>query len=74
VRLTASSGQIRLSAQSQELGEAEETLPAEFAGDELTIGFNARYVLEALGPMDHPWTVVGPQGRPQSGRVTRRRG
>ena len=59
VKLTASAGQIRLSAQSQELGEAEETLPAEFAGDELTIGFNARYVLEALGPMDHPWTVVG---------------
>ncbi len=59
VRLTASAGQVRLSAQSQELGEAEETLPAEFGGDELTIGFNARYVLEALGPMDHPWTVVG---------------
>ena len=59
VRLTASSGQVRLSAQSQELGEAEETLPADFGGDELTIGFNARYVLDALGPMDHPWTVVG---------------
>jgi DNA polymerase-3 subunit beta len=59
VRLTASAGQVRLSAQSQELGEAEETLPAEFAGEELTIGFNARYVLDALGPMDHPWTVVG---------------
>ena len=41
------------------LGEAEETLPAEFRGDELTIGFNARYVLDALGPMDHPWTVMG---------------
>jgi DNA polymerase-3 subunit beta len=59
VRLTASAGQVRLSAQSQELGEAEETLPAEFDGEELTIGFNARYVLDALGPMDHPWTVVG---------------
>jgi DNA polymerase-3 subunit beta len=59
VRLTASAGQLRLSAQSQELGEAEETLPAEFAGDEMTIGFNARYVLDALGPMEHPWTVMG---------------
>lgn len=59
VKLTASEGQVRLSAQSQELGEAEETLPAEFAGAELTIGFNARYVLDALGPMDHQWTVVG---------------
>jgi DNA polymerase-3 subunit beta len=59
VRLTASTGELRLSAQSQELGEAEETLPAEFQGDELAIGFNARYVLDALGPMDHPWTVMG---------------
>ena len=68
---TASAGQVRLSAQSQELGEAEETLPAEFAGDELTIGFNARYVLDALGPMDHPWTVVGLKRRPQSRRFAR---
>jgi len=59
VRLTASTDKVRLSAQSQELGEAEETLPAEFRGDELTIGFNARYVLDALGPMDHTWTVIG---------------
>jgi DNA polymerase III subunit beta len=59
VKLTASMGQLRLSAQSQELGEAEETLPADYQGDELTIGFNARYVLDALGPMDHPWTVIG---------------
>jgi DNA polymerase-3 subunit beta len=36
-----------------------ETLPAEYRGDELTIGFNARYVLDALGPMDRPWTVMG---------------
>ena len=59
VRLTATEGQLRLWAQSQELGEAEETLPAEFRGDETTIGFNARYLLDALGPMDRPWTIVG---------------
>jgi DNA polymerase-3 subunit beta len=59
VRLTAAAGQLRLWAQSQELGEAEETLPAEFGGDETTIGFNARYLLDALGPMDRPWTVIG---------------
>jgi DNA polymerase-3 subunit beta len=59
VRLTATEGQLRLSAQSQELGEAEETLAAAFHGDEMTIGFNARYLLDALGPMEHPWTVAG---------------
>jgi DNA polymerase-3 subunit beta len=59
VRLTASDGQVRLSAQSQELGEAEESLPADYRGDEVAIGFNARYLLDALGPMDRPWTVMG---------------
>jgi DNA polymerase-3 subunit beta len=52
IRLTAGAGTLRLSASSQELGEAEEVLPAEFTGDELAIGFNARYLLDALGPME----------------------
>jgi DNA polymerase-3 subunit beta len=58
VRLTAAPGTLRLSAQSQELGEAEEAVPAEFGGEELTIGFNARYLLEALAPMDGERVVV----------------
>jgi DNA polymerase-3 subunit beta len=58
VRLTVSSAALRLSASSQELGEAEEVLPAEAAGDELTIGFNARYILDALGPMEGDRVVV----------------
>jgi DNA polymerase III subunit beta len=52
IRLTLAAGGLRVSASSQELGEAEEVLPAECPGDELTIGFNARYVLDALGPME----------------------
>ncbi|MCB0307736.1 MAG: DNA polymerase III subunit beta [Bdellovibrionales bacterium] len=39
---------ILLSAQSPELGEAQEDIPAEFTGGELQIGFNAKYVLDAL--------------------------
>ncbi|HEV8306615.1 MAG TPA: DNA polymerase III subunit beta [Methylomirabilota bacterium] len=58
IRLTASPAALRLSASSQELGEAEEVLPADFAGEELTIGFNARYLLDALGPMDAERVVV----------------
>jgi DNA polymerase-3 subunit beta len=58
VRLTAEAGALRLTAQSQELGEAEESLAAEFAGDALTIGFNARYLLEALSPMDGERVVI----------------
>ena len=58
VRLTVGPAALRLSASSQELGEAEEVLAAESAGEELAIGFNARYILDALGPMDGDRVVI----------------
>lgn len=58
IRLTAGPGTLRLSASSQELGEGEEVVSAEFSGEELTIGFNARYVLDALGPMEGERVVI----------------
>ena len=58
VRLTAAPGTLRLVASSQELGEAEEVLPAEFSGEELTIGFNARYLLDVLSPMEDERVLV----------------
>ncbi len=58
IRLTVGSGALRLSASSQELGEAEEVLPGDCPGEELTIGFNSRYVLEALAPMEAERVVV----------------
>jgi DNA polymerase-3 subunit beta len=58
IRLTAAPGALRLAASSQELGEAEEVLPAEFAGEELPIGFNTRYILDALVPMDGERVVI----------------
>jgi DNA polymerase-3 subunit beta len=58
IRLTAGPGTLRLSASSQELGEADEELTADFVGEELTIGFNARYLLDAIGPMDGQQVLV----------------
>ena len=57
--LDGSAGQVRLSAQSRSSARPRKRCPRSSRGEELTIGFNARYVLDALGPMDHPWTVVG---------------
>jgi len=44
-RLT--SGKLNLSSKT-EMGEAEETLSVDYEGDEITIGFNARYLLDYL--------------------------
>jgi DNA polymerase-3 subunit beta len=53
IRLTLGPGSATLSAASHELGEAEETLDVEHTGPEVTIGFNARYLLDALAPIEH---------------------
>lgn len=48
VRLVFSDGQVALSAQAEDESSAEEELPADVQGDELTIGFNAGYLLDGL--------------------------
>jgi DNA polymerase-3 subunit beta len=49
VKFTLSQGLLKLSAYSPDFGEAEEQIEVPYAGEEMTIGFNSRYVLDALG-------------------------
>jgi DNA polymerase-3 subunit beta len=44
-----SAGSLKLTAYSPDFGEAEEQLEIEYTGEDMTIGFNSRYVLDALG-------------------------
>ncbi len=48
VRLTLEPGKLELVAEDPELGDAHETLDVDYKGDRLTIGFNARYILDVL--------------------------
>jgi DNA polymerase-3 subunit beta len=52
VRFTLVPGKLTLTAAHQELGEAEESLEVDYTGAEVSIGFNSRYVLDALAPME----------------------
>lgn len=58
VRLSLAPGVLTLSAQTQELGEAEEAVEVEYTGPEITIGFNWRYLLDALAPMESEEVLV----------------
>ena len=49
VKLALQSGRLELQASSPELGEAQESLPAEYKGENVEIGFNAQYLLDFLG-------------------------
>ena len=48
VKLALQSGRLDLHASAPELGEAHESLPAEYKGEPVEIGFNAQYLLDFL--------------------------
>jgi len=49
VRLSLGPGKLDLAASSPDLGEARETLSADYQGATVEIGFNAQYLLDFLG-------------------------
>ncbi|PYM96499.1 MAG: DNA polymerase III subunit beta [Candidatus Rokuibacteriota bacterium] len=52
VKLALSPASLKVSASSQELGEAEEIVEVEYSGEEHVIGFNSRYLLEAMAALE----------------------
>lgn len=48
VKLQLADGLLKISSQNPELGEAREELPVDYAGKPLSIGFNARYLIDGL--------------------------
>ena len=52
VKFTIKKGAIELYSSNQDIGNAIEEFPAIYDGVELNVGFNARYILDALGAID----------------------
>jgi DNA polymerase-3 subunit beta len=51
VKLDLAEGKLQLSAKTPDLGEAQEELDVDYAGPAVSIGFNARYLLDCLGAL-----------------------
>lgn len=51
VRFGISAGKLRVVSESPDVGEGSEDLDVDYAGEPLTIGFNARYVMDVLGAL-----------------------
>jgi DNA polymerase-3 subunit beta len=47
-------GQLTLSVEAQELGNAKESVPAQITGDFLEIGFNIKYLMDGLKALPAP--------------------
>ncbi len=51
VKLELSPGTLRVLSQNPDLGDAKEDVPITYEGEALKIGFNARYLIDALGAL-----------------------
>ena len=58
LRLSFSEGQVLVSAQTPDVGEASEALPVPFAGEALDIGFNADFLRDGLESVDAGEVVI----------------
>ena len=67
VKLSFAQGLMRISSNSPEIGEAEETIPAEVTGEDVTIAFNASYLMDALKSLDSDTCILSLQGSNEQG-------
>ena len=51
VLFSAEPGILRITSENPDVGEGMEELEVHYAGDAIQIGFNARYVMDVLGPL-----------------------
>jgi DNA polymerase III subunit beta len=59
VKLGLGSGTMRITTESPESGEGFDEVPVEYAGQSMTIGFNAKYFLDILGALDEDDVQLG---------------
>jgi len=52
IKVGVSNGLLTVSANHPSLGHAKETVPVEYEGEEMEIGFNAKYMIESLMVLD----------------------
>jgi DNA polymerase III subunit beta len=58
VRLDLENDKMTFFSSSPDLGEAKEEVPVDYKGDAVTLGFNARYVLDVLNAMTSDKVVL----------------
>ena len=73
LRLRFAEGELTVSASTQDVGEARESLPAPFTGDPMEIGFNAEFLRDGLESVDSDDDQVQADQPAAAGRARGRR-
>jgi DNA polymerase-3 subunit beta len=69
VRMQIEEGQLRITSENPDVGEGSEELDVDYAGDPLTIGFNARYLLDVLQALQDDEIAIELNGELDPGMV-----
>lgn len=59
VKLAVTKGTMRITTESPESGEGFDEIPIDYAGQNMTIGFNAKYFLDVLSSLDDDEIQLG---------------
>lgn len=62
-------GRLQLTSQSPELGDAHEEIPVEYEGDELSIGFNSKYLIDAVSSIEGENVLLEIRGKQNPGVI-----
>ena len=69
VTFSLTPGVLQLSSQSPELGDAKEEISIDYEGEELKIGFNSRYLIDALSTIEGEKVLLELRGKQHPGVV-----
>jgi DNA polymerase-3 subunit beta len=69
VQLMIEPGTLRIQSQNPEVGEGSEEVDVDYAGEGLRIGFNARYLLDALSALPHDEVAIELSGERDPGVI-----
>ncbi len=58
IKLDFSTGKLRISSSSPELGESNEDLELDYKGEHMSVGFNARYLLDLCSSISEETNVI----------------
>lgn len=62
VKIGIHKGLMRVTSENPDSGDALDEIPIDYAGNEMTIGFNVRYLLDALGSLEEEEIKLGLSG------------
>jgi len=74
VTLNLAPGMLQLTSQSPELGDAKEEINIDYDGEELKIGFNSRYLIDALSTIEGDSVLLEIKGKQSPGVIRSKQG